>query len=76
MPAVVEEGRFGAWLDPAKTRPAKVLPLLVPYPADRMERWPVSDRVNRVTEEGADLILPVEEPPAPAWTQPSLFDVA
>lgn len=76
MPAIVPEGQFGLWLDPKETRPAKVLPLLEPYPAGRMERWPVSDRVNRVTEEDADLLDPVEEPPTPAWTQPSLFDVA
>ena len=76
MPAMIEEGRFGRWLDPNETRPAKLLPLLEPYPAERMERRPVGDRVNRVTEEGADLLNCVEEPLAPAWTQPSLFDVA
>ncbi len=76
MPAILSAERFAAWLDPKETRAAKLLPLLEPYPVARMVRIPVSDRVNRVTEEGADLICPVEEPLAPAWTQPSLFDVA
>jgi putative SOS response-associated peptidase YedK len=76
MPANVPEGLFGTWLDPKQTNATKVLPLLVPYPAERMEKWRVSERVNHVAAEGPDLLLPVEEPPAPTWTQPSLFDVA
>ena len=63
-------------LDPNETRPATLLPLLEPYPVERMERWPVSDRVNSVRADGADLLNPVEEPLAPSWTQPLLFDVA
>ena len=35
MPAIVEEGQFGLWLDPKETRPAKLLPLLAPYPVER-----------------------------------------
>ena len=47
-------GHFGLWLDPKEHRPEKLLPLITPYPANRMECWPVSDRVNsaRVEEPG------------------------
>jgi putative SOS response-associated peptidase YedK len=75
MPAIVTEGRFGAWLDPKESRPAKLLPLLEPYPADRMEMWAVGERVNRVASDGPELLAPVAEK-KPAWTQPTLFDVA
>jgi putative SOS response-associated peptidase YedK len=76
MPAIVEEGRFSAWLDTKETKPAKLLPLLQRYPVERMERWAVSDRVNHVRADDPELLTPVEEPPAPTWTQPSLFDDA
>ena len=76
MPAIVSEGRFNLWLDPDEARAAKLLPLLEPYPAERMERWPVSDRVNAATADGPDLLAAQPEPPPPAWTQPTLFDVA
>lgn len=76
MPAIVEEGRFGAWLDPTEARPAKLLPLLTPYPVERMEKWAVSDRVNKASADGPDLLAPVAEPATPTWTQPTLFDVA
>ncbi len=74
MPAIVPEGLFGAWLDPKQTQASKVLPLLMPYPAERMEKWAVSARVNSVKADGPDLLTPVEEPPSPTWTQTSLFD--
>jgi putative SOS response-associated peptidase YedK len=76
MPAIVSEGHFGAWLDPKESRAAKLLPLLAAYPVERMEKWAVSDRVNRAGAEGADLLAPIAEPPKPTWTQPTLFDVA
>ena len=76
MPAIVSEGRFNLWLDPKEARPPALLPLLEPYPAERMERLPVSDRVNAATADGPDLIAAVPEPPRPTWTQPTLFDVA
>lgn len=76
MPAVVPEEHFAAWLDPSETRPGKVLPLLIPYPAGRMECWAVSDRVNSAAADDAELLRPVPEPAQPTWTQPSLFDAA
>jgi putative SOS response-associated peptidase YedK len=75
MPAVVGSEHFTTWLDPKEARPAKLLSLLKPYPADRMEMWPVGERVNAVAAEGRDLLTPVAEPPTPTWTQPTLFDV-
>ncbi|VTU02735.1 Uncharacterized protein OS=Nitrosococcus halophilus (strain Nc4) GN=Nhal_2073 PE=4 SV=1: DUF159 [Gemmataceae bacterium] len=76
MPAILSEGDIAAWLDPRETDPRNLLPLLLPFPTERMERWPVSDRVNAVGTDDPDLLLPVPEHAKPAWVQPSLFDVA
>ena len=74
MPAIIPEGQFGLWLDPKEHSPEKLLPLLVPYPAERMESWPVSDRVNSAKVEEPGLNAPVT--PVVTWEQRSLFDVA
>ncbi len=76
MPAIISEDRFAVWLDSKESRPGKLLPLLVPYPVEQMECWPVSARVNTATTDEPTLLLPVPEPAKPRWTQPSLFDVA
>lgn len=76
MPAIMSEDRFAAWLDPNEQRSDRLLPLLAPYPAELMETWPVSDRVNAATVEDPGLTDPVAVPPRPQWTQPGLFDVA
>ena len=76
MPAIVSEGRFAAWLNPKETRAEKLLPLLEPYPVERMEKWAVSDRVNSATVDDPELLVAVPEPPKPKWKQLTLFDVA
>ena len=63
-----------AWLDPRERDPVKLLPLLVPFPAERMERRPVSRRVNSVGVDEPGLTAAVELPDRPV--QPSLFDAA
>lgn len=76
MPAILSEGHFGVWLDPRESRPEKLLPLLTPYPPERMESWPVSRRVNSVKASGLDLLTPITLPPPGEPSQPRLFDVA
>ncbi|HJZ57906.1 MAG TPA: SOS response-associated peptidase [Gemmataceae bacterium] len=73
MPAIVAEGHFGLWLDPKEHRPEKLRPLLTPYPAERMESWPVSGRVNSAKVDEPGLTTPQE--PRVTWTQPTLFDL-
>src|SRR5207248_5824006 len=65
---------FAAWLDPRQRDPAKLLPLLRPYPVERMERRPVDRRVNSVKVDEPGLTAGVELPGRPV--QPSLFDAA
>ncbi|MBA4187858.1 MAG: hypothetical protein C0467_07555 [Planctomycetaceae bacterium] len=76
MPAIMSEEHFAEWLNPKESRAEKLVPLLLPYPMERMERWPVSDRVNAVNADEPSLLLPVPEPAKPKWVQPNLFDVA
>jgi putative SOS response-associated peptidase YedK len=76
MPAILTEDHFSLWLDPREQQPDRLLPLLLPFPADRMESWPVSTRMNAVGTEELGLNAPVPEPLKPRSVQPNLFDVA
>jgi putative SOS response-associated peptidase YedK len=56
MPVIVPPTLYDAWMDPALRDPARLLPMLQPYPAEFMEAYPVSTRVGNVRNEGAGLI--------------------
>jgi putative SOS response-associated peptidase YedK len=62
MPVVLDPDHFETWFDPDETRAAELLTLLTPHPVERMQRWPVSTRVNSPAEDDADLLTPVPEP--------------
>jgi putative SOS response-associated peptidase YedK len=70
MPAILSPEQFSHWLDIHERPPAEILPLLTPYASDRMVCWEVSQRVNSVKAEGADLIARV---PANGGSSASLF---
>ena len=74
MPAILPPEQFAAWLDPKQRDPARLLPLLVPYPSDRLERRPVDRRVNSAKVDEPGLTAAVELPERPR--QPGLFDAA
>lgn len=61
MPVVVDSVHFEAWLDPNTPDPEKLLKSFVPCPADQMECWPVSTRVNDPAEDDERLIAPLTE---------------
>jgi len=70
MPVILETGDYDRWLDPGD--PARLpVDLLRPYPAEKMQAWPVSDRVGNVRND--DPALLEEAPPEPLH-QPGLFD--
>lgn len=62
MPVIVSKEHFAAWLDPNDKHPEKMLTLLKPYPAEQMECWPVSTRVNSPEEDDPDLLTPISSP--------------
>jgi putative SOS response-associated peptidase YedK len=58
MPVVLPAAAWAAWLDPSNHDVAALLGLLVPLPSDELELWPVTPLVNRVANEGPELLEP------------------
>ena len=56
MPVIVAPRDYTAWLDPEVHDPETVKPLLRAWPADDMEVYPVSTRVNRPVNNDARCI--------------------
>jgi putative SOS response-associated peptidase YedK len=61
MPAIIAVSDLSRWLDARD--PAAAEELLKPFPMERLRGYPVSRRVSSATNEGADLIEPVEGEP-------------
>ncbi len=61
MPVIIGPDDIGAWMN-RETSVADVKALMQSYPADAMRAWPISARVNRTSEDDADLITIVEAP--------------
>lgn len=59
MPVLLNRGTYAAWLDPGSTDPAMLKPLLVPSPAEWLEVFPVSTRVNSPKNDGPELLQPL-----------------
>jgi len=54
MPVILDPSECRIWLDPEIDDPAILLPLLRPYPAEKMTEHLVSDRLNDPRHEGDD----------------------
>ena len=59
MPVILTPGAEAVWLDPQVREPERVLPLLVPYPAEEMIVYPVSPAVNSPANDSPQLVLPL-----------------
>ncbi|MGF6172226.1 putative SOS response-associated peptidase YedK [Ensifer sp. 4252] len=69
MPVVIQPEDFARWLDCKTQEPRDVLDLMVPASEDFFEAIPVSDKVNKVANAGADIqeaVIPQLAPKAPA----------
>lgn len=62
MPLMLTPDRWDAWLDPARTEPDDLLPLLTPPPPGLVRAYPVGTAVSSVQNNGPEL---VDELPAP-----------
>jgi putative SOS response-associated peptidase YedK len=60
MPVILDPQCYDLWLDPRITDPAVVSEFLKPFDADLMNRFPVSARVNRPTNDDPECSAPVE----------------
>jgi putative SOS response-associated peptidase YedK len=63
MPVIIAQDEYDLWLGSGGDDPpeylANVRHLLRPYPAEKMQMWPVSTQVNNVRNEGAECIMPL-----------------
>jgi putative SOS response-associated peptidase YedK len=55
MPVIVPPESYDLWLSSVEPDPRD---LLVPFPSERMKIWPISTRVNKVTNDDLDLLAP------------------
>ncbi|MCJ8053473.1 SOS response-associated peptidase [Shinella curvata] len=66
MPVVIRQEDFSRWLDCKTQEPRDVVDLMKPIDEGFFEAIPVSDKVNKVANMGADILEPVEERADPA----------
>ena len=59
MPVILGQEDFDLWLDSKVTDPQSLLPLLEPYPAEKMEAYPVSSVVNSPGHESEVCVQPL-----------------
>jgi putative SOS response-associated peptidase YedK len=60
MPVILRPEEYELWLDPGEQRVETVAELLKPYDSTRMKRYPVSTRVNNVTNDDAECAAPAQ----------------
>jgi putative SOS response-associated peptidase YedK len=58
MPVIISPTDYAAWMDTMNSDPARLKPLLRPYPAEWMQLHPVRTVVNSPRHDGPELILP------------------
>ena len=56
MPVILTREAERVWLDPTIQDPERLLPLLVPYPAEEMEAYPVGPQVNNPSNDGPQCV--------------------
>lgn len=61
MPVILSAEDYDLWLDSGVADAGKLASLLVPYPAEEMETWPVSRFVNKPANDSPRCIEPVAE---------------
>lgn len=59
MPVILKKSDFEDWLNPNFNDTDYLKSLLVPYPAEKMDKYPVSSKVNSPKNELAELISPL-----------------
>jgi putative SOS response-associated peptidase YedK len=62
MPVILDPVDFETWLDPDSAEPAQLARLLAPCPADWLELYAVSQRVNDPSCDTPECVEPVVEP--------------
>jgi len=63
MPMILTREAETVWLDPAIQDPARLLPLLTPYPSDEMECYAVDTWVNSPAHDTPACVTPKKDNP-------------
>jgi putative SOS response-associated peptidase YedK len=71
MPAILTKDAERIWLN-NESNEADLIGLLVPYPPEKMNYYPVSPRINNANTNVPSLIIPT--PPADQFGNLTLFD--
>jgi len=58
MPVILDPKDYEAWLDPAPQPPDNLMPLIRPYPADKMSAHPVTTLVNKPSNDRPECVVP------------------
>ena len=65
MPVILSPVNYDLWLDPGFRDVEEITAMLKPFDAELMRRYPVSDRVNTVTNDDPECSKPIDPlPPA------------
>ena len=59
MPVILDPRDWDLWLDPGVQDPARLQPLLHPYPAENMTAFPVSQAVNNPANDREECVAPL-----------------
>lgn len=59
MPVILPPHTYETWLDPRQQDIEVLKEFITPYPADEMEKYPVSTLVNSARNEISELIVPI-----------------
>ncbi|WP_347321164.1 SOS response-associated peptidase [Rossellomorea sp. RS05] len=59
MPVILKRSDYARWLDPSNQAVDELKSLLVPYPAEEMELYAVSELVNSPKNDVADVLSPL-----------------
>lgn len=70
MPVVIPPEAFDMWLDCANVDALTAAALLVPAPDGLMEAYEISTAVNRVVNDGPEILVPVSDAPEPEAAPP------
>jgi putative SOS response-associated peptidase YedK len=70
MPVILRQENYDLWLDPGFKDVKALAEVLAPCDAAKMRRFPVSPRINAVTNDDPDCVLP---PPTSLPAQSGLF---
>lgn len=60
MPVILDKANYNLWLDPGMTNVEELRHLFRPYDASLMRSYPVSSRINHVTNDDAECSTPIE----------------